>query len=266
MKSKILKSLWLVALAFIVFISNHYGFTADNKVSFVAKEKALNIYFLDVGQGDAIFMLGPNNETLLIDGGPDNKVIEELGEVLPFSQKKIDHLILSHPHADHVGGLPEDMNFSLIEPLRNLFKDEVRRIGEVLGLPEDIVWRQPFPGPGLAIRVIGKIDREKLEILRDADAIIQEEIKEAGIYKEIWQSFAVLPDLKSVGVMGDVRTYGYPLILRAVTSDDAMTADWARLPYSLLETISNRIVNEVKSINRVVYDITSKPPGTIEWE
>jgi len=166
----------------------------------------------------------------------------------------------------NVGGLPEDMNFSLIEPLRNLFKDEVRRIGEVLGLPEDIVWRQPFPGPGLAIRVIGKIDREKLEILRDADAIIQEEIKEAGIYKEIWQSFAVLPDLKSVGVMGDVRTYGYPLILRAVTSDDAMTADWARLPYSLLETISNRIVNEVKSINRVVYDITSKPPGTIEWE
>ncbi|MFP4662467.1 MAG: glutamine-hydrolyzing GMP synthase [Halanaerobiales bacterium] len=166
----------------------------------------------------------------------------------------------------NVGGLPEDMDFELIEPLRELFKDECRKIGEVLGLPDDIVWRQPFPGPGLAIRVIGTIDEDKLKILRDADAVIREEIKEAGMNKEIWQSFAVLPDIKSVGVMGDERTYGYPIVFRAVTSDDAMTADWARIPYELMERISNRIVNEVDSVNRVVYDITSKPPGTIEWE
>ena len=166
----------------------------------------------------------------------------------------------------NVGGLPEEMELDLIEPLRWLFKDEVRKIGEVLGLPDDIVWRQPFPGPGLAIRIIGSVNSEKLEILRESDAIVQEEIKEAGLYREIWQSFAVLPDLRSVGVMGDERTYGYPIILRAVTSDDAMTADWARLPYELLERISNRVVNEVGPINRVIYDITSKPPGTIEWE
>jgi len=166
----------------------------------------------------------------------------------------------------NVGGLPEDMNLELVEPLHFLFKDEVRKIGEVLGLPEEIVWRQPFPGPGLAIRIIGDIDNDKLDILREADAIIQEEIKEAGLYKEIWQSFAVLPDLRSVGVMGDERTYGYPIILRAVNSDDAMTADWARLPYEVMQSISNRIVNKVTEVNRVVYDITSKPPGTIEWE
>ena len=166
----------------------------------------------------------------------------------------------------NVGGLPEDMNFKLVEPLRFLFKDEVRKIGDVLGLPSEIVWRQPFPGPGLAIRIIGKITEDKLEILRKADAVVREEIKEAGLQREIWQSFAVLPDLKSVGVMGDERTYGYPIILRAVNSEDAMTADWVKLPYDLLEQISNRIVNEVNSVNRVVYDITSKPPGTIEWE
>ncbi len=166
----------------------------------------------------------------------------------------------------NVGGLPEEMNFDLIEPLRMLFKDEVRKIGEVLGLPDEIVWRQPFPGPGLAIRIIGEIDNEKLSILKDADAIFREEIKEAGLGREIWQSFAVLPDLRSVGVMGDDRTYGYPIILRAVKSDDAMTADWAHLPYDLLQIISNRIVNEVESVNRVVYDVTSKPPATIEWE
>ena len=166
----------------------------------------------------------------------------------------------------NVGGLPEDMEFELVEPLRLLFKDEVRQIGEVLGLPEEIVWRQPFPGPGLAIRIIGTVTRERLKLLREADAIIQQEIKEAGLYRDIWQSFAVLPDLRSVGVMGDERTYGYPVILRAVTSDDAMTADWARLPSELLDRISRRVVNEVEQVNRVVYDITSKPPGTIEWE
>lgn len=166
----------------------------------------------------------------------------------------------------NVGGLPEDMQFSLIEPLRDLFKDEVRAVGKELGMPDEIVWRQPFPGPGLAIRIIGDITAERLEILRDADAIVQEEIKRAGLYRQIWQSFAVLPAMRSVGVMGDERTYAYTIALRIVNSDDGMTADWVRLPYELLETISCRIVNEVKDVNRVVYDITSKPPSTIEWE
>ena len=166
----------------------------------------------------------------------------------------------------NVGGLPEDMDFELVEPLRSLFKDEVRRVGEELGLPEEIVWRQPFPGPGLGVRIIGEVTPDKVAILQRADAIVREEIKKAEMEREIWQAFAVLPDIRSVGVMGDERTYAYPVIVRAVTSEDAMTADWARLPYEVLEKLSSRIINEVPGINRVAYDVTSKPPGTIEWE
>ena len=166
----------------------------------------------------------------------------------------------------NVGGLPDDMQFELIEPLRDLFKDEVRSVGEELGLPDEIVWRQPFPGPGLAVRIIGDITKERLDILRAADAIVLDELRRAGLEREIWQSFGVLPAIRSVGVQGDGRTYAYPLIVRAVTSDDAMTADWARIPYDVLAAISSRVINEVPGINRVAYDISSKPPATIEWE
>jgi GMP synthase (glutamine-hydrolysing) len=166
----------------------------------------------------------------------------------------------------NVGGLPEDMDFELVEPLRSLFKDEVREVGRELGLPDEIVWRQPFPGPGLGVRIIGEVNPERVAILQHADAVVREEIKAAGLERDIWQAFAVLPDIRSVGVMGDERTYAYPIIVRAVTSEDAMTADWARLPYDVLERISSRVINEVRGVNRVAYDITSKPPGTIEWE
>jgi GMP synthase (glutamine-hydrolysing) len=185
-------------------------------------------------------------------------VIESVSSVSTVSAK-----IKSH---HNVGGLPARMTLKLLEPLRFLFKDEVRLVGAELGLPEEMVWRQPFPGPGLAIRCIGEVNREKLEILRGADFILMNEIKKAKLYRQLWQSFCILTDIRSVGVMGDYRTYSYLAAIRAVTSEDAMTADWARLPYDLLARISNRIVNEVPGINRVVYDITSKPPSTIEWE
>jgi GMP synthase (glutamine-hydrolysing) len=166
----------------------------------------------------------------------------------------------------NVGGLPDDMSLELVEPLRDLFKDEVRAVGEELGLPEELVWRQPFPGPGLAVRIIGEVTAERLDLLRAADAVILEELHRAGLSRQIWQAFGVLPAIRSVGVQGDERTYAYPLIVRAVTSEDAMTADWARLPYEVLERISTRVINEVPGINRVAYDVSSKPPATIEWE
>jgi GMP synthase (glutamine-hydrolysing) len=167
----------------------------------------------------------------------------------------------------NVGGLPDDLDLELVEPLRALFKDEVRAVGAELGLSERLVWRQPFPGPGLAIRIVGgEATRERLEILREADAILQDEIRKAGLYRDLWQSFCVLPDIRTVGVQGDVRTYGNVVVIRAVTSDDAMTADWARLPYDLLEKIAARMIGEIRPVGRVVLDITSKPPGTIEWE
>jgi GMP synthase (glutamine-hydrolysing) len=182
----------------------------------------------------------------------------------PGTGERVAVKIKSH---HNVGGLPKDLQFKLVEPLRKLFKDEVRKLGRVLDLPEEIVNRQPFPGPGLAIRILGEVTVESLNILRDADLIVRQEINRSGLYNEIWQAFAVLlPTVRSVGVMGDKRTYAFPVVLRLVSSEDGMTADWARVPYELLETISNRIVNEVEGVNRVVYDITSKPPGTIEWE
>ncbi|MFM6277303.1 MAG: glutamine-hydrolyzing GMP synthase, partial [Dolichospermum sp.] len=181
----------------------------------------------------------------------------------PKTGERVAVKIKSH---HNVGGLPKDLRFKLVEPLRKLFKDEVRKVGRSIGLPEEIVQRQPFPGPGLAIRILGEVTAERLNILRDADLIVRQEINQRGLYNQVWQAFAVLLPIRSVGVMGDKRTYAHPIVLRIVTSEDGMTADWARIPYDVLEAISNRIVNEVKGVNRVVYDITSKPPGTIEWE
>ena len=197
------------------------------------------------------------------DGGPRFLVQGTLYPDVIESGSDTAANIKSH---HNVGGLPEDLLFELVEPLRLLFKDEVRAVGEELGLPHEIVWRQPFPGPGLAVRIIGEVTPERAEVLRQADAVVVEEIRRAGLYRELWQSFAVMPAVRTVGVMGDGRTYAYPIVIRAVTSDDAMTADWARLPYDLVERIASRIINEVEGVNRVALDVTSKPPGTIEWE
>ncbi len=217
-----------------------------------AKRKAIGELFIRVFEDSSG---GIEDAEFLVQGTLYPDVIE--------SGTKDAAKIKSH---HNVGGLPEDMQFKLVEPLRALFKDEVRKVGTELGLPDEIVWRQPFPGPGLGVRIIGEVTPDKVEMLQHADAIVREEVKAAGLEREIWQAFAVLPDIRSVGVMGDERTYGHPIIIRAVTSEDAMTADWARLPYDLLERMSSRIINEVPGINRVAYDITSKPPGTIEWE
>jgi GMP synthase (glutamine-hydrolysing) len=217
------------------------------------KRKLIGEEFIRVFEEEASKLKGAN---YLAQGTLYPDVIESAGS-------KASTVIKTH---HNVGGLPSDMTLSLIEPVRLLFKDEVRQVGLALGLPEEMIWRQPFPGPGLAIRVIGEVTRERLDMLRDADWIVMNETKKAGMYRQLWQIFAVLTPIKSVGVMGDFRTYGNVVAIRAVTSEDAMTADWARLPYDLLARISNRIVNEVNGVNRVVYDISSKPPSTIEWE
>jgi GMP synthase (glutamine-hydrolysing) len=224
-----------------------------------AKRKAIGGEFIRVFEEEAARLAGPDGAgaRFLVQGTLYSDVIESGGGTGAATIK-------SH---HNVGGLPDDLQFELGEPLRALFKDEVRAVGAELGLPERLVWRQPFPGPGLAIRVVGgEATKERLNVLREADHILQEEIRKAGLYRELWQSFCVLPDVRTVGVQGDERTYGYVVVLRAVTSDDAMTADWARLPYDLLEAIASRMINELREVNRVVLDITSKPPGTIEWE
>ena len=224
-----------------------------------AKRKAIGAEFIRVFEEEAAKLASEDGggARFLVQGTLYSDVIESGGGTGAATIK-------SH---HNVGGLPDDLEFDLVEPLRALFKDEVRAVGAELGLPERLVWRQPFPGPGLAIRVVGgEATKARLDTLRDADAILQDEIRRAGLYRELWQSFCVLPDVRTVGVQGDERTYGYVVVIRAVTSDDAMTADWARLPYDLLEQIASRMINEIREVNRVVLDITSKPPGTIEWE
>jgi len=219
------------------------------------KRKIIGEEFIRVFEEEAAKL---DDARFLVQGTLYSDVIESGGDGRAADTIKSHH---------NVGGLPEDLGFDLVEPLRMLFKDEVRAVATELGLPDRIVWRQPFPGPGLAIRIVGgEVTEERLEILRDADAILQEEVRAAGLYRELWQSFCVLPVVRSVGVQGDGRTYAYPIVIRAVTSDDAMTADWARLPYDLLERVSSRIINEVRGVNRVALDVSSKPPATIEWE
>jgi GMP synthase (glutamine-hydrolysing) len=218
------------------------------------KRKIIGGEFIAVFEEEAARIEGAEH---LVQGTLYPDVIESVSFKGPSAVIKSHH---------NVGGLPEKMKLKLIEPLRELFKDEVRAVGEELGLPEEICWRHPFPGPGLAIRCLGEITEERLAILQEADAIVIEEIKKAGLYREIWQAFAVLLPVRTVGVMGDERTYENALAVRAVTSQDAMTADWAKIPYDVLGRMSNRIINEVRGVNRVVYDISSKPPGTIEWE
>ncbi|MBA3733661.1 MAG: glutamine-hydrolyzing GMP synthase [Actinobacteria bacterium] len=231
------------------FLSRLEGIDDPEEKRKIVGEEFIRVFEEEAGSlGDVRF---------LVQGTLYSDVIESGGE------DGVAAVIKSH---HNVGGLPADMRMELVEPLRLLFKDEVRRVGEELGMPERMVWRQPFPGPGLAIRIIGEVTPERLEILRFADAILQEEIRRAGLYRELWQSFAVLPAIRSVGVQGDERTYAYPIVIRAVTSEDAMTADWARLPYDVLETISSRIINEIPGVNRVALDLSSKPPATIEWE
>lgn len=225
------------------------------------KRKRIGHEFIQVFEEESS-RLGPFD--FLAQGTLYPDIIESSGESIdPATGERVAVRIKSH---HNVGGLPKNLRFKLVEPLRRLFKDEVRKVGRVLGLPEEIVNRHPFPGPGLAIRILGAVDLEKLTILRDADMVVRQEINASGLYNTIWQAFAVLLPVRSVGVMGDQRTYSFPIVLRIVTSEDGMTADWARVPYELLERIANRIVNEVAGVNRVVYDITSKPPGTIEWE
>jgi GMP synthase (glutamine-hydrolysing) len=231
------------------FISRLAGVTEPEEKRTIIGEEFIRVFEEEARKlGDVRF---------LVQGTLYSDVIESGGDVGIAAKIKSHH---------NVGGLPADMRMELVEPLRLLFKDEVRRVGEELGLPKRMVWRHPFPGPGLAIRIIGDVTDERLEILRTADAVLLEEIRRAGLYDELWQCFAVLPAVRSVGVQGDERTYAYPIVIRAVTSEDAMTADWARLPYEVLETISSRIINEVRGVNRVALDLSSKPPATIEWE
>jgi len=230
-----------------------------------AKRKAIGAEFIRVFEEEATKLAGAATGEPTADGPARFLVQGTLySDVIESGGGTGAATIKSH---HNVGGLPDDLRFELVEPLRALFKDEVRAVGAELGLPERLVWRQPFPGPGLAIRIVGgEATKERLDVLREADYILQDEIRKAGLYRELWQSFCVLPDVRTVGVQGDERTYGYVVVVRAVTSDDAMTADWARLPYDLLETIASRMINEIREVNRVVLDITSKPPGTIEWE
>jgi GMP synthase (glutamine-hydrolysing) len=231
------------------FLSRLEGVTEPEE-----KRRIVGEEFIRVFEGEAERL---GRVRFLVQGTLYSDVIESGGTEGVAAKIKSHH---------NVGGLPADMTMELVEPLRALFKDEVRRVGEELGLPEAMVWRHPFPGPGLSIRIIGEVTRERLEILREADAILLDEVRRVGLYRELWQCFAVLPAIRSVGVQGDERTYGYPIVIRAVTSEDAMTADWARLPYDLLETISSRMTNEIPAVNRVTLDLSSKPPATIEWE